>query len=347
MTRRLPAAPAALLTAALIVSGLAAAPVTAAPAAAPAAAPSAARADNDPQVLAISVDALNPNALRTLGRDGAPHLWRLVDGGASTLNARTQVEMTVTLPNHTSMVTGRRIDARRGGHGVTWNDDGPGHPATVQAAAGHGVSSVFNVAHSAGVSTALFASKSKFSLFERSWPRGLDRVMIKEEQDGALARAARRDLIAKDRGFTFLHLGGPDKAGHAYGFMGRKYLAAVKRVDAQVGLILQAAERRDELADLTIILTADHGGPKHEANHSNARALANYRVPFTVWGPGIDPVDLYRVNPAYRAPGKRRVGFAGKQPVRNGNVANLALDLLDLTPVPGSLWGKRHPLRLS
>ena len=45
--------------------------------------------------------------------------------GAFTLDARTEREQTRTLPNHTGMLTGRRIDARRGGHGVTYNPDRP------------------------------------------------------------------------------------------------------------------------------------------------------------------------------------------------------------------------------
>jgi len=124
----------------------------------------------DPQVLVISVDALNPNALRKLGHRKTPNLWRLIDEGAGTLNARSQLEQTVTLPNHASMMTGRRIDASKGGHGVDWNDDLPKRPATVQAAAGHEVQSLFTVAHQAQLSTALFATKTKFSLFQRSWP---------------------------------------------------------------------------------------------------------------------------------------------------------------------------------
>ncbi|MEZ5096901.1 MAG: alkaline phosphatase family protein [Nocardioides sp.] len=75
------------------------------------------------RVLLISVDGLNPTAIKDLGRSQAPTFYRLIDEGATTLNARTEYEQTETLPNHTGMVTGRRITASRGGHGVTWNDD--------------------------------------------------------------------------------------------------------------------------------------------------------------------------------------------------------------------------------
>ena len=302
-----------------------------------------AQRDADPQVLAISIDALNPQALRKLGHRRAPNLWRLIDEGAATLQARTQLELTVTLPNHTSMVTGRRINAARGGHGVTWNDD---RPATVQAAAGQEVDSLFSVAHDAGVSTALFATKTKFSLFQRSWPDDLDRVTIKEEQDAAVVKAARRDLLRRDRGITFVHLGLPDQIGHARGFMGRAYLRAVRRIDGLVGTILDAADNRSALDDLTIILTADHGGLPGSKDHGAARKLADYRVPFVVWGPGISPADLYDLNPGYRNPHRGRPDLRGKQPVRNGDVANVALGLLGLDPVPGSLFGVKRPLRL-
>ena len=341
--RRFPTVIATLSTTVLLTINLAVTPLASAiRPAEPAAA--ATRVDEDPQVLAISIDALNPNALRVLGHTGAPNLWRLLDEGASTLNARTQVEQTVTLPNHTSMVTGRRIDKDKGGHGVTWNDDLPDR--TVQGAAGHPVSSVFSVAHDAGLTTGLYAAKTKFSLFQRSWPDSIDQVTIKEERDDALTIAVRKDLIASDRDFTFLHLGNADKTGHAHGFMGAEYLAAVSHIDALVGQILRAADTKPALSDLTIILTADHGGSKGQQTHSDASLLADYRVPFVVWGPGIEHLNLYDVNPGYVDPGKRQPGLSGKQPVRNGNVANLALDLLGATPVPGSLFGRTRPLRV-
>lgn len=294
------------------------------------------------RVLAISVDGLNPAALRQLGVEDAPNLHRLMSEGASTLNARTQHELTTTLPNHTSMVTGRRIDKQHAGHGVTWNRDIP--RTTVQGAAGHAVGSIFSVLHKADRSTALFAAKAKFSIFERSWP-GIDRVAIKERKDAALVRAVRADLLDHHRAFTFLHLGNIDETGHASGFMSSAYLDAVRRMDGRLGAILRTIDGHAELDDLVVVLTSDHGG--NGRNHGDPTKLANYRVPFMVWGPDVVPEDLYALNPTYRNPGVKRVGFAGKQPIRNGDVANLAAYLLGLGPVPDSLWNLDQELRVS
>jgi hypothetical protein len=287
------------------------------------------------RVLAISVDGLNTDAIRKLGRDGAPAFHRMIDEGASTLNARTEFEQTVTLPNHTSMMTGRRIDRDLGGHGVTWDDDR--RRMTVQKGAGHPVSSIFNVTHADGGLTALFSTKEKFALYDRSWPRAIDRFTTDEDQP-ALVRAARRDLVRSTRTFTFLHMSLPDQAGHAYGGMTPQYLDAVRATDRLLGTLLAAVDRHAELArDLVVVLTADHGFAPGVRDHSARRRLANYRIPFLVWGAGVGGADLYALNADYRDPGTRRPGYvAARQPVRNGDVANLAADLLGLAAVPGS-----------
>ena len=284
-------------------------------------------------VLAISIDGLNPAAIRRLGKAGAPNLREFKRAGASTLNARTEYEQTVTLPNHTGMVTGRRITAAKGGHGVTWNDDRPS-PATVQEAAGHDVASVFSVVAESGGSSALFASKTKFSLWQRSWPQGISQVTIIEDNAALVDDLV--DDLATPRDFRFLHLSLPDVAGHAHGFMSRAYLRAVRRVDRLVGRVVRAVNSDSKLASGTaMILTSDHGG--RGANHADRRSLDNYRVAFMVRGPGIVRANLYKLNPDYRAPGRARPSYGRtRQPVRNGDVANLSLDLLGLGPVPDS-----------
>lgn len=297
-------------------------------------------------VLAISIDGLSVAAIERLGPAGMPNLHIFMDKGAATLNARTAREKTVTLPNHTGMVTGRRIEAATGGHGVTWNDNRP-RPRTVQAAAGDGVESVFSSVRDAGGSTALFASKKKFGLWTRSWPKAIDRTTI-IAGNGALVEAAIADITTEDREFRFLHLSLPDVAGHAHGWMSKRYLDAVRRVDELVGLVVASvtsdAQRR---ADTTILLTSDHGG--FLAGHENPRLLDNFRVPFMARGAGVDEgVDLYEMNEFYRDPGTRRTIYGmARPPVRNGMVANLALDLLGLPAVEDSEFDVAQDLSLS
>ena len=297
------------------------------------------------RVLAVSVDGLNPDAIRELGREGAPTLHRLIRQGASTMNARTSRELTITLPNHTGMVTGRRIDASRGGHGVTWNDDRR-EPPTVQAAAGHAVSSAFKVIDTEVRDTALFASKTKFSLFDRSWPGAVDKYRYRED-NAALVRLVRRDLVDHPRAFTFLHLSAPDVAGHAYGFMSPRYLDAVRATDRRLGRILTTLDNHPEIKNsLDLVLTADHGGPRRTHHHDDPTLRANYRVPFVVWGPGVSKgANLYSLNPDYANPGRERTRYGdAQQPIRNGMVANLVTDLLGLGPVPGSEFDANQDL---
>ena len=307
----------------------------------PAAAPAPASIEERPaagdvtRVVVISVDGLNPDAITQLGDVGTPTFHRLIEQGASTLNARSEVEMTITLPNHTGMVTSRRVNRARGGHGVTWNDDRL-VPPTVHAAAGHKVGSVFSSLRAAGLQSALFAAKTKFSLFERSWPQGIRRTVITEDNT-ALVAAARHDLATKWRALTFLHLSLPDVAGHEDGWMSPAYLAAVRRSDYLIGRVLATIGRTTQSRDHTlVVVTADHGGVG--TDHSDPRLYANYRVPFLVWGPGVPAgQDLYDLNPSYADPGTRRVGYAAAaQPVRNGDVGNLVLDVLGLPAIPGS-----------
>lgn len=297
-------------------------------------------ASNDRRVILVSLDGLHRAAIKKLGRKGAPTLHRILRRGASTLNARTLRERTVTMPNHTAMITGRRVNEKKGGHGVWINHD-PG--GTVSDLAGEPVSSVFDVVHDAGGSTALFTSKDKFKLFERSWSASIDRFTYKAGNK-KLAKAVVRDLD-KRRAFTMLHLSAPDAAGHKHGFMTKRYLKKVKRTDRNLGFVIDALRSDAELAAHTVVLvTADHGGEKKSRRHSAVGKRANFTVPVMAWGDGVARGDLYALNPAFKNPRKKRTTYAGKQPIRNGMVANLATSLLGLDAVPGSTLDPKQRL---
>jgi hypothetical protein len=306
------------------------------------------------RVIAISIDGLNPRAIEKLGQSRTPAFHRLMREGAYTLNARTVREQTATLPNHTAMLTGRRVDGKHGGHGYSDNFD---NGSTVHRAAGHYVASVFDVVHDHGGSTAMFATKTKFAVYKRTWNTHgaadrtgrddgrakIDRVTI-DRNNTRLVDRLTAELRRSPREFTFVHLALPDRAGHAHGFMSREYLTAVQRTDRLLGRILNTVAARPALRRQTLVLlTADHGG--RGASHYRASKLQNYRIPFMAWGPGVPAGrSLYGLNPSFKSPGASRTNYQGKQPIRNADVANLTTDALDLPRVPGSKFDSSRTL---
>jgi hypothetical protein len=92
-----------------------------------------------------------------------------------------------------------------------------------------------------------------------------------------------------------------------------------------------------------LVVTADHGG-RGGSGHADPAKLDDYRIPFLVDGPGIGRADLYALNPDYRDPGTGRPSYAGRQPVRNADLADLSAALLGMPPVPGSVVGTPSPL---
>ena len=308
------------------------------------------------RVIAISVDGLNPRAIQKLGKSRTPTFHRLMREGAYTFNARTVREQTSTMPNHTAMLTGRRVDDKHGGHGYTENFDNGG---TVHQAAGHYVASAFDVVHDNGRSTAMFASKAKFRLYKRTWNTHgapdrtgrndgrakIDRVTIDRNNTRLVARLT-AELRRSPREFTFVHLSLPDRVGHAHSFMGKEYLEAVQRTDRLLGRILNTvADRPDLRRDTLVLLTADHGG--RGAAHYDPSNPQDYRIPFMAWGPGVPAGrDLYDLSPSIESPGDSRTSYRGKQPIRNADIANVATDALDLPRVPGSEFDSRRTLNL-
>lgn len=296
-------------------------------------APAQARRTPTPHVVAISVDGLNPKALQILGSQ-LPSINGLIRSGRSTMNARTMVERTITLPNHTSMVTGKRI-LGPSGHGVSANRTQP-DGTTLLSLTGRMSNSIFTQVKAGGGESALFAAKKKFNLWTSSWSSAFAKTCTTDSLNQCPAEAANY-LRSNDPDFTFVHIADADRAGHASGFLSSTYLQAVKNADTRVGQVLDAIKANPSLTDSTyVILTSDHGG-NGRRGHSKVKDRANYTVPFVVDGPGVTAgSELYSINPWAKNPGRSRPGYIGRQPIRNGYLANLAAKLLNLAPIPGS-----------
>jgi type I phosphodiesterase/nucleotide pyrophosphatase len=308
--------------------------------------------DGADYVIQISVDGLRPDYLQSVIAAGnAPNFKRF--------QARADYTHTITLPNHTSMITGRPVSQPDGlpnttQHGYT--DNGYPDPSwTLHNQGNLNVAyktSTFDVVHDAGFSTALFASKSKFIIFEQSYSPKIGTFFGEEDGEPDYSATMQSHLIsaltADPARYTFVHYANPDAAGHSYGWGSAAYNEAIKAVDAHLGELFDLVTSSPTLAGRTaIVLSADHGGDGYD--HSDQTLAVDYTIPFFVWGAGVGRGDLYSLNADTRAnPGTSRPTYTAiGQPIRNGDGGNLALDLLGLGPIPGSLIDAAQDLRVA
>jgi Type I phosphodiesterase / nucleotide pyrophosphatase len=324
--------------------------------------PSASAADF---VIQISVDGLRPDYMQTVINAGnAPNFKRFQTEGAWTNNARTDYTHTITLPNHTSMLTGRPVSLPAGAPNTThhgYTDNGDPAPSTTLhnfTNPDYYKASTFDVVHDAGLSTALFASKNKFIIYDQSYNattgaehvNGRDKIdkYFGPEDTATMQGQLLADLAANHFNYTFLHYADTDDAGHGSGWGTPAWNNALITIDGYLGQLFNLVESDGMLAGQTaIILSADHGGTG--TGHSTATAATNYTIPFFAWGAGVGHGDLYAINSATRVnPGTSRPDYnAIGQPIRNGDGGNLALSLLGLDPIPGSLINAAQNLRVA
>jgi hypothetical protein len=301
-------------------------------------------------VIELSVDGLGSPYLQSLVAGGQlPNFQRLENEGAWTLNARCDYDISVTMPNHISMVTARGVYGT-GSDGHGWTTNSWNGTATIQSNnGGVYVPSAFDVVHDAGLTSGMWAGKTKLGIIPASYSGKVDYSYITDASSSP--SLVINDFLAKTQAapynYNFVHLGNPDFAG-SWG--GTNYLNAVKTVDGYLGSIFTTVANSAGMAGKTaIIITADHGGFGND--HSNAAAYSDYTIPFLVWGPGVSSgMDLYGLNSGARTdPGAGRPDYAvaTPQPIRNSDSANLAMKLLGLDPVTGSTVNASQNLSVS
>jgi hypothetical protein len=327
----------------------------------------------------VSVDGLHSGQLENLLRtqpDRYTNFQRFVTEGATTFNARTDYSSTVTLPNHTTMISGRPVkqpaDDPTLHHGYLNN--GQPRPTdmlhTVNPAVPY-IASTFDVAHDRGLSTALYTGKDKFVIYEQSYnvtdtttggrpdqflengDQGVNKIDKYEFEvvfgtSSGIMETLLADFQTSPFNYTFLHFLEPDSAGHSFGWRSDSWNDVVHSVDQYLGQLFQLIETQPQLAGRTgIILMADHGGSL--LGHSEFDTVNAFRIPFFVWGPGVAAgADLYALNTLTRRdPGQLQPSYTDAwQPIRNGDGANLAMSLLGLPPVEGSSINARQDLRV-
>ena len=239
-------------------------------------------------VFIVSIDGGNPEVMQ---RSPMPVLKTLVSEGAHTWVAQT-ITPPITLPAHTSMLTGVRQDK----HHVTWNNWSPTNGIVR-------VPTIFAVAHSAGFSTAMFVGKEKFrhllqpgTVDAFNFDRDASVEVSKSDSGGAkmkkegnvLARVVATeaaDYIVKNKpNLCFIHFTDPDNVGHQLGWGSPEQLIAFADTDAAFGILREAIQRAGIETESVIIISADHGG--HGRGHSQGTP-EDMAIPWIAWGKGV------------------------------------------------------------
>jgi predicted AlkP superfamily pyrophosphatase or phosphodiesterase len=227
-------------------------------------------------IVLISVDGLRPDlALRA----NMPTLRGMLRDGSFTFWART-TDVSITLPSHTSMVTG--VSPSK--HGVTWNDGGARKGNRYPL-----VPTVMEIASRAGYVTAMVAGKSKFAALARpgvltcSFVPAVDVGLVNNE----VVVMHTEECIAEYKpNLLFVHLPDVDSAGHRSGWGSAEQIAALEKTDIQVGRIFEALKGAGMRPSTVVILSADHGGAAHTHGPNDVRSQ---EIPWIIDGPGIRP----------------------------------------------------------
>jgi predicted AlkP superfamily pyrophosphatase or phosphodiesterase len=246
-----------------------------------------------------------------------PLFKKMMAEGATAQEAYTIVP-SITLPSHTSMLTGVGIQK----HQIHWNDTWSEKMPQLK------VPTIFNLAKAArpGVTTAAVVSKQKFKLFQVHGD--IDKfVLLDKGSSKAIARAFAEKIAPGKPSLCFIHFGEPDAVGHAHGVWSPEKTKAYADSDAALQIIVSAIESAGILEKSTIILTADHGCHDTKDKKGNIRGTHgsafpdDVLIPWVAWGKSAKKQHLITA------------------PVVQYDTAATALWLLGV-PVPESFWGR-------
>jgi arylsulfatase A-like enzyme len=224
------------------------------------------------RIVIISIDGCRPDLLL---RADTPVIHGLLPRASFSFWARTTAE-SITLPSHTSMLTGV-VPIK---HGIQWNTDIPlQHPVYPNWP------TLFQLAKKAGYTTAMAAGKSKF--VNLTVPGSLDEQFIPDEtktEDPDVTDKAVEFVHDHQPQVLFVHLPSDDNVGHAKGWGTPEQLAALHQADACVGRVIQAVEDAKLSESTAFIITADHGGFGRMHGPDDPRCRF---IPWICFGPGI------------------------------------------------------------
>lgn len=220
-------------------------------------------------VVIISIDGLRPDAMELAH---TPILDTLRARGAYSPKAQT-VWPSLTLPGHASMLSGMNPEK----HGLYWNQPAPDWPGL------NGLT-LFDVAHAAGLTTAMVLGKEKMHYLVL--PNSVDKLFGADVGDIEVKNQAVEFIQAGLPHILFIHFPDVDKVGHEFGWMSPHQLQTVTFVDGLIGEVVTTLENGGYLNNTLLMITADHGG---QGTGHGGGSTSERTIPWLAVGPGVRP----------------------------------------------------------
>ena len=254
-----------------------------------------------PNILIISIDTTRADHIGVYGKgEGVtPHIDALADHGVLFEQARSVAP--ITLPAHTSMLTGTYPMY----HGIRDNglfvlaDDGNTTLAEILSEQGYATGAAvgaFPMTRQFGLAQGFDYYNDAVSQPTLQNSTGRGRGIFFDERPAEAVNAAILPWIADNRDqpfFAFVHYFDPHHphvAPPVYreAFPGDGYLAEIAYADAAIGQLLDQLDSWGELANTIVVVTADHGeglGSHAETTHSLLNYDTTLHVPLIVSWP--------------------------------------------------------------
>ncbi|GAA5129409.1 alkaline phosphatase family protein [Luteolibacter yonseiensis] len=263
----------------------------------------------------VFIISFDQGAPAGIAKSDMPLFKEMAAQGAHTWEAYTIVP-SITLPSHTSMLTGVGIQK----HQIDWNNYKPEKGKV-------GVPTIFSLAKEKGISTGMFVAKEKFQ--HLNLPGSVDVFDFPKDDVtcGSVAREFAANVGTLKPGLCFIHFGDPDVKGHEFGMDSPEKIQAFADTDKALKVIRDSVDKAGLTSTSVFILTADHGG--HDIKDKNGITRGTHgdstpddvTIPWIAWGKGVKP------------------GFTITAPVVQYDTAATALWLLGV-PVPEGFWGR-------
>ena len=234
-----------------------------------------------PKVLVVAIDGVRPDALAAAN---TPTLDALIAGGSYSDTAHGE-DLTFSAPNWSTILHGVHRDKHQSldnEYPETNLDSWPDFFAYLER-------------HNPDWNTYRVMTWKEA---HEGQPTGADVAIFRDyqEQGDELASEDIAQLLAgthpeyaDDPDAIFIFYSDTDEAGHEFGFHpdASEYLAAIEKVDGQLGRIMAALSERSthDEEDWLVIVTSDHGG-NMEGAHSGGTPEKR-TIPFIVSGPSV------------------------------------------------------------